>query len=192
MISYNEKDLRSQKTLVSIRSTFRHMLIEMDYDQITIKELTSRAQISRRTFYSYYTSLDELLSELIDEIAEDYIQKTNTLNGQSDQAEIVRAFLLYFSQQDQLYEKIICHTNFRYISDRINKKISVSNQQHIDDLGDANIYIKNLITVYLNSSALGMYRKWVADKKRIPRDTFIDLATELICNGIKSIPAYLK
>ena len=51
--------------------------------------------------------------------------------------------------------------------------------------------MKNIIIAYLNMSCLGMYRKWVADKKRIPLDEFIDVATELVCNGVLSIPAYL-
>ena len=36
-----------------------------------------------------------------------------------------------------------------------------------------------------------MYRKWVADKKRIPKDQFIALAAQLISAGILSIPGYL-
>ena len=44
---------------------------------------------------------------------------------------------------------------------------------------------------YLNSSALAMYRKWVSDKKRIPKDQFIALAAQLISAGILSIPGYL-
>lgn len=40
------------------------MLREMDYSQITIKELTHRAMINRKTFYLHYHSLDELLGKL--------------------------------------------------------------------------------------------------------------------------------
>lgn len=36
-----------------------------------------------------------------------------------------------------------------------------------------------------------MYRKWVSDKKRIPKDLFIALAAQLISAGILSIPGYL-
>lgn len=140
----------------------------MDYDQITIKNLTERADINRRTFYLHYASIDELLNELIDEIADGYVQKTNAMNGYSDQREIARTFLLCFAQQDALHEKIICNANFKYISDRINRKISDSNQRHVDDLGRVSPYMKNIIIAYLNMSCLGMYRKWVADKKRIP------------------------
>ena len=49
----NEKkeDLRVVKTKEIIRNTFKNMILEMDYDYITIKELTERAKINRKTFY---------------------------------------------------------------------------------------------------------------------------------------------
>ena len=60
------EDLRVRKTREAIHNTFKSMICEMDYDQITIKELTERAQINRKTFYLHYNSLDDLLAELQD------------------------------------------------------------------------------------------------------------------------------
>ena len=96
MNAQKKENIRTQKTCALIRKTFREMLIEMDYNQISIKKLTERADINRRTFYLHYGSIDELLNELIDEIADGYIKMTNSLNGYYDQREIARAFLLYF------------------------------------------------------------------------------------------------
>ena len=56
-----KEDLRIRKTREAIHRTFKEMICEMDYDQITIKELTQRAQINRKTFYLHYTGLDALL-----------------------------------------------------------------------------------------------------------------------------------
>lgn len=192
MTGQKQEDMRTRKTRAAIQKAFREMLKEMDYNQITIKELTEHADINRRTFYLHYDSMDELLNELIDEIADGYVKKTNSMNGYSDQNEIARTFLLYFAQQDELHEKIICNANFKYISDRINKRISDSNQRHVDDLGKVSPYTKNIIIAYMNMSALGMYRRWVADKKRVPLDDFIDLAANLICNGVTGLPEYIN
>lgn len=187
-----QEDLRTHRTRDALQQTFRQMLWEMDYENITIKELTSRANVNRRTFYLHYDSLDQLLDELMDEIADNYIKETKQMNGLTEMPQIVRAFLTYFAMQDALHEKIICHGNFRYISDRINRRIIEENQGPIDHLGNTDVYTKNLMISYLNASALGMYRKWVADKKRIPLEDFINLATQLICSGILSAPDYLN
>ena len=58
-----KEDLRVRKTKKAIRDAFEEMICEMDYEQITIKELAARAQINRKTFYLHYTDLDDLLRE---------------------------------------------------------------------------------------------------------------------------------
>ena len=65
-----KQDLRFIKNENLIRETFYQMLGEMDYSKISIKELTQRAQINRKTFYLHYTSLDHLLATLQLEIME--------------------------------------------------------------------------------------------------------------------------
>lgn len=67
----------------------------------------------------HYSTLEELLNELIDEITDGHTKKTKSLHGQYDVEKIVRTFLLYFAQQDELHERIICNGNFEYISKRI-------------------------------------------------------------------------
>lgn len=176
-------DLRTKKTKNAIRTVFRDMLLEMNYDEIKIKDLTERAEISRRTFYMHYSALDELLNELIDEIADNYTRKTNSLHGHYELEEIVRSFLLYFAGQDELHERIICNGNFDYISRRINRKIAAVNQEHATHLGASNRYEKSILIAYLNESALGMYRRWVSDKKQLPLEDFVNFATRLICHG---------
>ncbi|WP_094606178.1 hypothetical protein SPSIL_040190 [Sporomusa silvacetica DSM 10669] len=187
-----KNDLRILRTQKAIRQTFHEMLSEMDYEKINIKELTERACINRRTFYLHYSSLDELLEEFMDELVENYVSRTHNMNGLSELPEIARQFLLFFAQQDSLHEKIICSPNFRYISDRINRKIIEHNESHIDNFGSMDSYTKNIIVTYLNTTALEIYRRWVSDKKRIPLDELIQLAIQLICHGAMSLPEYLK
>ena len=64
MSSTPKQDLRFIKNENLIQKTFREMIAETEYSRITIKELTERAQINRKTFYLHYPSLDHLLTEL--------------------------------------------------------------------------------------------------------------------------------
>ena len=56
-----QDDLRVRKTKESIRRAFEEMICEMDYEQITVKELADRALINRKTFYLHDETLDDLL-----------------------------------------------------------------------------------------------------------------------------------
>ena len=68
-------DLRIQKTQEAIKSTFKKMICEMAADKITIKELTDRARIHRKTFYLHYTSIEALYQDMMSEIADGYYKE---------------------------------------------------------------------------------------------------------------------
>lgn len=57
-------DLRVKRTLKSIRNAFFTLVMEKNYSDISITELTELAEINRKTFYLHYASLDELVDEV--------------------------------------------------------------------------------------------------------------------------------
>lgn len=68
-------DLRFVKNENLIRNTFQEMMDENEYSKISIKELTERAQINRKTFYLHYPSLDHLLATLQLELMSPALEK---------------------------------------------------------------------------------------------------------------------
>lgn len=84
MAADKKVDLRIQRTKDSIRKTFEEMICEMDYEQISVKELTQRAKINRKTFYLHYNTLDDLLLEIQNELAQNFIRRTQGLERPRD------------------------------------------------------------------------------------------------------------
>ena len=52
MILTGNEDLRVQKTIESVKSAFDELVLEKDYEKITVKELCERARINKKTFYT--------------------------------------------------------------------------------------------------------------------------------------------
>ena len=75
MLINGTEDLRIQKTMDAIQKTFEDMICEMDYEKITVKELCERARINKKTFYRYYSTLDDLLTELQGVMIEEYLKR---------------------------------------------------------------------------------------------------------------------
>ena len=63
-------DRRVLRTKKNIRQTFLQLLSEKSLTQLTVKELSERADINRKTFYMYYSNIEEILSELEDELVQ--------------------------------------------------------------------------------------------------------------------------
>lgn len=69
MIS-NPTDRRVQRTQKNIRNALISLLSEKELSQVTVKELSDKADINRKTFYSYYSGIDDILDKIEDEIVE--------------------------------------------------------------------------------------------------------------------------
>lgn len=61
-------DLRVIRTKNAIRQAFLALLEEKDFDEITVRDLTTRAEINRGTFYVHYKDKHELMKECQEEI----------------------------------------------------------------------------------------------------------------------------
>lgn len=61
-------DKRIIKTKMAIRNAFAELLSEKDMNEITIKDISDRAIINRKTFYSYYAGVYQLIDEIENEI----------------------------------------------------------------------------------------------------------------------------
>ena len=176
----NINDLRVIKTRKIIRQTFIEMLCEMDYDKITVQELAKRAVINRKTFYSHYDSLDDLLKEIQHETAQKFIERTRNMKRPRDIDKVTREFFLYSEALGRLGEKLnCCDTNLAQgIKDEIMTQMWDSQAN--------NNSVHNIITAFVTQSTLAIYRQWVRDGRQILLDDIINITIELICRGVNN------
>lgn len=75
MMRIMKQDKRSRRTRAWLLDTLLELLDEKDYAEITITELTEKADIARPTFYRNYTSKDDILLFKMDEILDEYLKE---------------------------------------------------------------------------------------------------------------------
>ncbi|RXZ82103.1 TetR/AcrR family transcriptional regulator [Paenibacillaceae bacterium] len=59
-------DPRIKRTLNLIRDAFISLMDEKGFDQITVQDITKRAEINRATFYRHYQDKYDLLEKIVD------------------------------------------------------------------------------------------------------------------------------
>ena len=180
-------DLRVIRTRKAIREAFCSMIMEMDYSDITIKELTERAQINRKTFYLHYNSLDDLLAELQDEIAENFIKRKVSYGSMKDIRDLIRLFFERASNMPLLHERLMCSGSYYPIWEKINARIMGYRRETNRGVFGLDEYSESLVFAYYGANSTVLYRQWVADGKKLPLDALIEMATKLICNGMSSV-----
>lgn len=179
-MSNDKEDLRVIRTKKSIRSAFEEMICEMDYEQITVKELAGRAGINRKTFYLHYESIGDLLRDLQNEMIDGFIERTKDLQRPKDMDKITREFFLDHEETGKFAELIICSGSYHDFSRQITTSI-MKHTWKAEDFDDQ--YVQELVMVYVSQSTLALYKKWITDRKPIAIEEMIDIATALICRG---------
>ena len=181
------KDLRVQKTLQAIEQAFFQLLLEKDLAKITVSELCRRAKILRKTFYSYYDSIGELLQEKLEVLMHDYLQRIAHFQVPMQIAEINATFYAFVAEQGPVVEKILCETAFQETGNRILKELVRRTWQDAAWFQALSQREQNLLLSFVYSCGAGLYRQWVEDGKEISVQQMGKYATILLNQGIQGI-----
>jgi len=68
-------DRRVRKTRRALREAMQNLMAEKGYEQVTVEELTERADIGRTTFYLHYGAKQDLLLEQFDELLDQLVEQ---------------------------------------------------------------------------------------------------------------------
>ena len=64
----NEQDVRVIKSKKAIRDALFSILASKPINKITIKEISETAGINRKTFYTHYDSIEDIITEMENEL----------------------------------------------------------------------------------------------------------------------------
>ena len=184
MINY--EDIRIKKTIRNIHKSFIELFKGKDYEKITVKELIEKAEISKKTFYRYYSSIDNLFLEIQDKITDEYIKKFSLLAFPKDLKNIINTFIDFSEIYGNAHDKIIIDSKNDYVLQKMINNIIKKTWEKSEFFKEKESYLRNIILSFVFSSILGSYKQWINDGKKIPLQHFIDTIESLVYNGIKN------
>jgi AcrR family transcriptional regulator len=182
-----QMDLRVQKTREAIKKTFKEMVCEMDAPKITVKELTERARIHRKTFYLHYTSIEALFEDMLQEATNNYFVAIDQVPLPMPMTEVNRVFFTYLSKQDAFTERLICAESYRHFCNKLFAAALKHNRSRYNPYAHLPEAEQNIVNTFTSESSLDMYRQWIADGKKVPLERLIELTGILLNNGTESI-----
>ncbi len=178
-------DLRVTKTLEAIDTTFRTMMLQKGYADITVKELCERARINKKTFYRYYETLDDLMAEVMAGYAAAWRRRTSHLRMPDDIAEITREFFLFGAEQDALYDAITCNPAWDAVQRNLQDDASGEHMENVPAGYTPERW--HIVYAWQSGAVLAMYRAWVTDGKKMPAEELAELAVRLVCEGYAAV-----
>lgn len=182
-MEHTSKDLRVRRTLKAIRSAFYELVLTKNYSDISITELTDLAEINRKTFYLHYSSLDDLVKEVEQEIVDHILQNVRMSAEQMDVAGCVDNFYHYLDECDEVQQKLLCDSHYYFFYEDVTDAVLKSNAffrffemtKHPDIVRSYSICITFI------------YRNWLKNGRPIPLDELIEYASMIIAKGYSGI-----
>ncbi|MFP3669868.1 TetR/AcrR family transcriptional regulator [Priestia megaterium] len=155
-------DRRILKSRQAIQSTFFQMLVKEGLDKITVKNITEKANISRKTFYLHYIDKYDLLDKIVD----DHIEKLREICDQKQDKGIMEGSILwfsYFEQHKSFFAALLKSkgaSSFRkkllaFTMGEINKKLNEDSHPIID----RHIFLK-----FLGTGTMGVLESYVLEE----------------------------
>lgn len=185
MILTGKEDLRVVKTIEGIKQAFEELICEKEYENITVVELSKRAKINKKTFYTYYETLNALLSEMQLELSMGFLERVKDYTLPQDLDKVNREFFLFSAEQGLAYEKITCGGAYKTIRDEMADQVTDEAWGKSKEYQKLSFYQKRLLMEYINNTVLASYRLWVEDGKRLPIEEAIDLTNRIALSGVK-------
>ena len=183
-------DRRVLRTKKNIRQAFLHLLSEKSLSQITVKELSDLADINRKTFYMYYSNIEDIFAELEDELV---LKLVHVFEKELFQKEMFYSYSFFENlnhtiQEDIDLYRILNHSDLlpHLIQRAKNALIEVFFRKYnISADSDNERYI--LYAEYAASGILSMYTKWFSRDFHMSLEELTRTAAEITLYGLQHL-----
>lgn len=186
-------DRRVKRTKRLLGSAMLELVVEQEYDTITINQLTERADVNRATFYLHYDSKDELLYEALEDKFEELVtsfKEVSTSVPIWEDTEIDRLTFEHVAENAELYKVILGERGMGYIINRILEYISQISIKMLTDSLPPNVDLPvppELIARHYAGSLYALLSWWVQNDMPHSPEYMANLCTLLGSELVKGI-----
>lgn len=161
-------DRRVQRTRKMLRESLMSLILEEGYDEISIQDITDKANLGRATFYLHFKDKDELLLEVVDQLIGDILEQVPLLSESQWRLEDTKSIIKLFDFATEHYDlyRILtigsgAVTAARQLQATIAKNIRESIQAEIAAQGTEPAVPTDFIANHLAGSLLATIYWWL-------------------------------
>lgn len=192
VMTRNNSDKRVIRTKKAIRTALFKLMESKDIASITISELTTLANVNRRTFYTHYSNITDILDETESEI----VEALGELISQFDSASLVDSTYHIFIELNRLitdeygFYFHLMKSDFRGVLVTRMKTVLKASADKI--LGRFTIpadgkYI-TLMSSFINAGFLNLFLEWNKSGNDVSIETAAKVASVMVDFCVKNVP----
>ncbi|QAA33707.1 TetR-like C-terminal domain-containing protein [Clostridium manihotivorum] len=180
----------SNTTKRKIRQAFIEIYKTKPLDLISVKEITSSANLNRGTFYIYYENIYSMLDEIEYEIISHLTGMTNKLPEQTltitpeELSILIRPIFEYIENNYTYFLALLGEFSRPTFKDELSNLMKANLTRRFilknNNLGELQQYVIE----YFISGQIGIIQYWIKSGIKISSEQLIKLITKIICFGI--------
>lgn len=183
------EDRRVRRTKKLLRESLAELMDEKEFKDITVKEITDRADLNRGTFYLHYKDTYDLLEKIEDDLIhtfeiliEEYHPTENNLSAFT----IIHQVFDYITENQKICKLLFlnyCSENYeKKLLNIITSKGFEINSRFFADVDKKKAEYKSFFFAY---GLFGLVKKWLADDMSIPKEDMVKMVDQLISGAIQ-------
>lgn len=183
-------DKRVYKTKENIKKTVINLILEKNFQDITVTEISNRANIGRKTFYLHYGSIIDVIKELEDEIKEALEASINRYIDDKNNYDIKNIFkdLTKIIKDDiLLYKRISINDSYSFFKNAFERILSEIIYNIAINVYNVNSKNSHIYTTYYAAGIIKLYTLWLKGDLDIDEDELIRIAYRSTFEGAQAI-----
>ena len=184
-----KEDARVLRTKEKLFSSFKDLLGEKTFEEITINEICLRADIRRATFYKHFADKYDFLAGLTRRLRESFEAKFRAENKLMDvyrseyYLEYLRAVVDFLDKNEEIVKLIFDSNLTSSLVSVIVEENYVRTKEKLDEdikKGLTLVASADTVAIYLAGGISNAIIKWLKTGKTIPREDFVNELNALI------------
>lgn len=160
-------DRRIKRTKTMMRDALMDLMNEVPFGEITAKDITSRADLNRATFYLHYNNVFELLDELENEVAGSFSQMLEKIEIKQDRTweyPVVGQICNFIVDNQRLCRCLLLNPR----SDRFARKLTeIMKRKGMQVKAEMGLEFDSVREEYIHQfiacGAMGMVKQWLLE-----------------------------
>lgn len=180
-------DLRVKKTRRGLQAALIRLILRKGYDSISIQDIAEEAETARITFYRHYRDKEELLTDCLNGLYEELIEKTERvskeglLRGYSP----VQVLYEHIEEQETLYRILFSSRGTHTVIERLRHHVALTGLDNLQRSGNTppNIPL-DIIAYHAASAQIGLAIWWLEHGKPYPAAYMARISLWLTFSGV--------
>lgn len=165
-------DRRIRKSQEAIKVAVIGLMIEKNFDQITIQDISDRADVSRRTIYLHYMDKFDLLDKLIEEHIDEMRELCDSAGNDADYIDAVLLWFEYFERHYLFFSAMLASKGGPFFRNRFLEFVLQELKNKENDMpeeGNQGLTDgENVDFQFLGAAIVGVVEWWFKDGKPHP------------------------